>query len=191
MFDYVKCEYPLPKTKEVEDWNIDLLDVQFQTKDLENSLTEYLIKENGELYYFKNEYKWVDDDNSFLKGYLDVVSTEELKADFHGKIAFYHYDESLKKDGKNYCISLEYEAKFNDNIISDVKLIESKVEDITEHKQKMEKLFKEIKLQRSFWYNRFLWNTKIVLKIRKLICKFFYNLYRATYNLYLFVTRYI
>ena len=150
LFDTIHCKYQLPKPSfELDSWNIDLNKLEFQTKDLENIMMEYTIRENGELWYDDKTYKWVDDDNRFLKGYMEVESSEEKPANFHGVLLFYCYEDLGERDGKFYNLQLDYEAKFVDNKIVELKLVEEKLEDVTEYKLKMKEFFKQEEIKRN------------------------------------------
>lgn len=56
MFDSVQCNYPLPLPLEVVDIYPDIYNQEFQTKDLENLLDNYILNEDGELLWIKKEY---------------------------------------------------------------------------------------------------------------------------------------
>ena len=150
LFDYVRCKYQLPKPSfDLDSWKIDLNQLEYQTKDLENFMIEYTIRENGELWYDDKKYKWVDDDNHFLKGYMEVETSEEKPANFHGVLLFYCYEDLGERDGKFYNLQLDYEAKFVDNKIVELKLVEEKLEDVTEYKLKMKEFFKQEEIKRN------------------------------------------
>jgi len=186
MFDYVKCDYPLPDIEVAEKWNIDLKSVSFQTKDMDNCLEEYIIKNDGELYIVKNEYKWVDDDNSFLKGYCEVVSSEEVKAEYHGMMNFYHYEHDLTKDDKHFTLSIDFLAKFVDNKLVDLKVLEVEEKDITEYKLQTDKLFEERKRYCNKWYIKYIFNTKYVLFFRKMLKNFIHKVFKLVERIYHF-----
>lgn len=85
MFDEIRVEHILPgETQITDDW--------YQTKSLDNVMTRYVISARGELYEERWEYKWIDDDNHFLKGYAEKIDgsyRREYLTDFHGDIIFY------------------------------------------------------------------------------------------------------
>ena len=49
MYDTIKIKTQLPLPEEVKELNIDWEKVEYQTKDLDNCLSEYIISENGKL----------------------------------------------------------------------------------------------------------------------------------------------
>ncbi len=189
MFDYIKCEYPLPSLKEAEELNINLKDVCFQTKDFENLMDEYVIKDDGKLYHIEKKYKWADDDGSFLKGYMEEIDSKEVRIKHHGVIRFYHFETDLEKDGKYYSFCVDFDVKFNDGNLVSLDVAKIEVEDVTTYKFERDAYFEKIKILRNKWYNKYFWNTKIVLFVRKKICRFFYNLHTFTGNLYSSVSK--
>lgn len=192
MFDYVNCKYPLPKPSfDLESWGVKLDNIEYQTKDLENCLTRYTIRDNGELWYEDVAYEWVDDDNAFLKGYMDVVSSHDKPSNFHGVLTFYCYEDLGERDGKFYSLELDYEAKFVDNKITDLKLVKELISDVTERKKKLDEWFEEEKIKSNKWYNKYFFNTKPVRKIRKTIISLAYEWYNFNYSIYSFFIRHL
>lgn len=120
MFDYIKCELPLPKT-----------DVQppgcvFQTKDTPDQyMTVYTITKDGNLSWrpylmdevSKSERPYPDDNGLLgLMGSYRRVEGEPENVDFHGDIFFY---TSKEPDGW-----FEYRARFTEGRCSKIDLIE-------------------------------------------------------------------
>lgn len=89
MFDTLYIKKKLPLTKELKALNINWEEKDFQTKDLENLLDVFEITKTGKLRHLWQERKWKDDDDSFLKGYFEVVKEEWRDVPFHGTINFY------------------------------------------------------------------------------------------------------
>lgn len=107
VFDYVKCEYPVPG----------MPDIEYQTKDTdEQYLEEYKIDAEGRLWLNKKDRGWVVEKKQVLGGYNKLVSSEwVLQPDFRGDINFYGTD----KNGKWW----EYSALFKDGILIDMKAV--------------------------------------------------------------------
>ena len=60
LFDYVRCKYQLPKPSfDLDSWKIDLNQLEYQTKDLENCMWSYIISEDGRLLKHIEECKYV------------------------------------------------------------------------------------------------------------------------------------
>ena len=63
MFDTITCKYPLPRPDnpmELKDFNFN--DISFQTKDLENNLDNYEIREDGSLWIRRTESEYLEGD---------------------------------------------------------------------------------------------------------------------------------
>jgi len=143
MFDNIFVKRKLPLTKELKALDIKWEEVDFQTKDLENLLDTYEITKGGKLRHLWQKREWKDDDNAFLKGYLEVVEEEWRDVDFHGTINFYtshctnntrHWDcledeDQLSFDdieiiqGDDWWI--EFEAIFTNGKLEDIRLIKA------------------------------------------------------------------
>lgn len=184
MFDNIECNYPLPLSKELielEDFNI--YEVEFQTKSFENLMELYIITEEGELFRKKIDYKWVDDDNYFLKGYMKATREELIKEDFHGIVEFYcyeHFTKEVDNKTREISISVDYAAKFIDGKLVSIDLVNQSIEDTTEHYEKMQSLFKEMEIQRNKWYNKYFLNTK---QFREFKRYFIYKPLQGLHNL--------
>jgi hypothetical protein len=190
MFDEIICDYPLPVTLEMVDWDIDIQGMSFQTKDLENLLDEYIISPQGELLHIQHQRVWVDDDNAFLKGYFETVDTQIVPAKYHGVVYFYCYEDLSEKDGRYYTLYAEYEAKFSDNKLTNLELFDYRIEDNTEHRLEMENGERQRREQENKWYNKYIINTKPVRFIRRLVYRFFYRLHNFTGKLHMLAVRY-
>jgi hypothetical protein len=103
MFDILKIQTKIPGFTEVPD-------CEFQTKSFDNAMENYVITNKGELYREVWDYKWINDDNKPLKGYMEKIEgsyRREYLTDFHGDIIFY---EGKQING----IWRDYTARFTD-----------------------------------------------------------------------------
>ena len=85
MFDTLKVEMKIPGYSEVPT-------DQFQTKDFDCLLHNYVITVNGQLYREEWDYKWIDDENAFLGGYSEKIEESYRRVyltDYHGDVIFY------------------------------------------------------------------------------------------------------
>jgi hypothetical protein len=86
MFDYLRVEIEIPGCG-------DCSAEEFQTKDFENLMDQYVITKNGELYKECWEYKWIDDDSlQYIKSYLERIPDSyrrEYLTNYHGDVNFY------------------------------------------------------------------------------------------------------
>ena len=191
MFDTIKCDYPLPITLEMVDWDIDVQNLKFQTKDLENLLDDYIITPEGRLLHVQHERKWVDNDDSFFKGYLETINTKIVSVDYHGVIYFYCYEDLPQKDGKYYTFDAEYAAKFSDNKLTSIELFDYSIKDTTEYHLAFEKSDIERRQRANKWYNKYILYTKPVQFVRRKIYRFFYNLHQLTGKLHTFAIKHL
>lgn len=107
MFDYMICEMPLPDGSSTKGR-------EFQTKSFDNVMTKYVITTKGHLYEHKWDYEWIEDENHFLKGYIQKVEgsfRQEHLTDYHGDIIFY----DSKKISE---VWRDYYARFTDGKVS-------------------------------------------------------------------------
>jgi hypothetical protein len=188
MFDSVQCNYPLPLPLEVIDIMPDPYDQEFQTKDLENLLEQYILSEDGKLLRIQKQYEWRDDDSAFLKGYMEVVSQEIVPSDFHGILNFYCY-ETIHEDessDKAKDVTIDYLAKFTNGKIENIEILSYEIIDATVRIIDLKNTMKKHEECRKRWYNKYIFYTKtwrfiknkIILTpidwLRKFIDKFYW-----------------
>lgn len=194
MFDSIKYEYklPLPTNDKIKALGIDVEDILFQTKDLDNCLSLYFINTDGRLIYKNVKYKWIDDDNAFLKGYMDEESHTMEDINYHGDISFYAYETIDRDDGKQITVSIDYKARFTNGNVTDIVLENYKITDTTERKLEQEKMFEELKNERNKWYNKYFFCTKLYNNLfRRPILGFFRGLNQTTQSVYYFISRHL
>jgi hypothetical protein len=165
--------------------------MEFQTKDLENLMEEYVITPEGELLFIKHKREWVDDDNAFLKGYFKIVHTEIVPANYHGVVYLYCYEKLGIRNGRHYVISAEYEAKFADNKLVNLELFDQEIIDETEYVRDMEEREKQRKIRAKKWYNQYIFYTKPYRVFKNIICKALYKFHNFTGKLHMFAVRYL
>ena len=90
MFDYVKCDYPLPVSEEFSELSSppNWPEIEFQTKSLFNSLEVYTIEEDGQIYKEEVERDFVSNEKGVLT--LDETVKGIIKVEYTGEIDFYH-----------------------------------------------------------------------------------------------------
>ena len=123
MYDTIVCKYPLPIPDDPKGYTGS---DDFQTKDLDLSLSNYTIDENGQLFVHRFEGEWEPgnkDADSFIGklGYFKTTKKwlEQLNTTI--TVVFYDYQQSNSTD---YDYFIEYEAVFVNGKITSVKLIE-------------------------------------------------------------------
>lgn len=116
MFDYIRCEVPLPDGFEGEPL--------FQTKDFDRALATHVIKDGG-LYLDEGHYETVPKSGrpnldaeegplAALKGSLRWMPNLVHQPDVHGVVNFYGQDANGKRH--------EYDAEFTDGRLVCVKV---------------------------------------------------------------------
>jgi len=125
MFDSIRFEdiSMLPKP---DGFGLDMGKLDFQTKSLDNALYLYKISEDKYLYR---------EDGPFRE---DSEPKRKSRMDFHGIINFGAYEVTDLID-----YSLDYEAKFTDGVLQDVKLLSYKTYDHESKKKQREEFKKE------------------------------------------------
>lgn len=105
MFDYIIVEegINLPIPEEM----IGLGEIEYQTKSLDKTLSFYLIGKDKNLYLTDS---FFEEDKTKIK--------EKLKIDYHGVIKFGAYKTTDLVD-----YSLDFEAKFTDGILQDIRMV--------------------------------------------------------------------
>jgi hypothetical protein len=198
MFDEIKVNYNLPLPGEIKNLNIDWKEVVFQTKDLENLLTQYLIENDGlyqrivELEYVefseeekkqnRKEKRWFP----FFKDVIEKSSYHKKIDDFHGSIVFYHYEEL--NDTEDF--SVDFKATFSYGKLDKIELLsfeKTKSRKISneEWKAKIEEEAKKPWNRFKCYANRFGWN-----KFWRFLEKTLYKFERSCSDIRMFLIRY-
>ena len=191
LFDRVIVNYPLPLPLQVIDHIPDVYEKEFQTKDLSNFLEDYILEEDGKLIEVAVKREWVDDDDSFLKGYFKVVDEKNIPTNYHGILEFYAYERIHTGEGKGIDVSIDYLAKFNDGILVDIDMLEFEVRDASEDIKRTNEFFKEIENKRNKWYYKYILGTKPIVYSRRKIVRMFGCLHNLTGKLHSFVIRHL
>lgn len=152
MFDTIYCERKLPITKVIKkafpdrDWTKQ----DFQTKDLDNTMTSYYIKKNGYLYTEKvegehvrtmteEEEKKAKKQGKWCWPYKFIEhSRTSVKQDITATINFYDY--SNDKAGNTW--EIEFEAEFIKGKLVSIKLVEGEIIHTAEQNAENERKWK-------------------------------------------------
>jgi hypothetical protein len=201
MFDSIQCNYPLPLPLEIVDIFPDVYNQEFQTKDLENLLDNYILNEDGELLWVKKEYKWVDDEDAFLKGYMEKISEEIIPSNFHGILNFYCYEtvhESGQtmsfKDGEVNAkdVSIDYLAKFTNGKIDFIEVLSYEVSDASVRLIQLKENITKANIKANRFYNKYLLHTKFWKFIKwKIIIKPIELIKKISDKIYWLAVRYL
>ena len=137
MFDTVLCERKLPLTKEIKKAfpNRDWSKADFQTKDLDNTMTSYYIKKNGYLYTEKVEGEYVrtmseEEENKIRKQgkfcwphkFVESSRTS-VKEEITTTINFYEYGD----DEAGNTWDIEFDAVFVKGKLKSLELVKGEI----------------------------------------------------------------
>ena len=180
MYDSIICQYPLPMPDDLKGYTGSH---DFQTKDLDLSLSTYTIDENGQLFIDRFEGEWEqgnENSDSFIGklGYYKITKKwlEQLNSTI--TIIFYDYQHSQNTD---YDYFIEYEAIFINGKITSVKLITFEAKDNAERKRKDIEFNEQMKKHHEFIKT---WKYKFFVKpYNSIISYSFRKLSKASYNL--------
>lgn len=180
MYDTIVCKYPLPIPDDPKGYTGS---DDFQTKDLDLSLSNYTIDENGQLFVHRFEGEWEPgnkDADSFIGklGYFKTTKKwlEQLNTTI--TVVFYDYQQSNSTD---YDYFIEYEAVFVNGKITSVKLIEFTATHNAERKIKDAEFNERLKKHHEFIKT---WRYKYFVKpYNKTISFIFHKTSKAFYNL--------
>jgi hypothetical protein len=116
MFDSIKVKAKLPLNDELKSYNLNWEEIEFQTKDLENCLLEYILDENGFLFEEVIEREYVEYSKEERKKDKNIktwnlfkevkeISRTTKKLDYHGVLNFYCYEKI--NDKEQICVDFE------------------------------------------------------------------------------------
>lgn len=155
MFDYINCERKLPLTKEAKkafkdkDWTQE----SFQTKSLDNTMTQYCITKRGLLTVLKvegehvrtmteEEEKKIRKQKKFCWPYKFVETSRTYeKYDYTGDIEFYYYSED--EEGNTWDLvfkAIFVNGKLTNLVLDSAKIITTAEENATYEKAWQDKM---------------------------------------------------
>lgn len=117
----------------------------FQTKDLDNLLSLYQIRENGELYLQKNKTKWIEGDPNSKSimgkmGHAEVIDSWWERCWHHGEICIYDY----KQTEGDYDYWIEYKITYSKGELTDVELLKFEATPNERRKKSDEEFYKRL-----------------------------------------------
>lgn len=144
MYDTIICKYPLPTPGDPKGYSGS---EDFQTKDLDCSLSVYEIDSNGQLLINKTEGHFVEGDKKskdiFGKiGHYEVTKRWNEFVCKTSEICMYDY---IHSNGTEYDYFIEYKVIFIDGLIDEVQLVKFEAENNAVRKKKDEEFAKKLK----------------------------------------------
>lgn len=141
MYDDIVCKYPLPLPDDTKGYVTE----GFQTKDLENILNHYEIREDGTLWLYESEHEC----NGVESNGWPIIVEKNARWTFckiTKSIRMYDYQHA----NGEYDYSVEYEVVFVDGVINRIELIKFETIDNKERKENNRKFIEELKKRRDF-----------------------------------------
>lgn len=134
MYDEIKIKQNLSIPEDLKSLNINWKEYNFQTKDLDNCLSEYFISEDGFLYEHIIEREYIpyteeekkDKNHKSWNLWKDIIEkgSEDKKIDFHGTLIFYTYDQ-LDEDTDFW---IEFKSYFVYGKLDKIELLDFKLD---------------------------------------------------------------
>lgn len=171
MFDNIKVQHDLPLPEELKNFT-DWKETTFQTKDLDNTLNDYTVKdgqlishivEMEHIYYSEEERKRLSKEMKWVPFVKEsrVISSRDEPIDFHGTLTFYTYE----KFDETHDFWVDFKAYFSYGKLDKIELLEykkSEIEDRDRWKKMLEarqrKPWNRIKRWLSYLGWRWFWN---------------------------------
>ena len=147
MFDDIVCKYPLPLPEDTKGFH----PCGFQTKDLDNALDCYEIREDGTIWLRECEREYTDGDpngKTFLEKFGIVKETKVwwTQVKLTKTINMYTYQHG---DGQ-YDYWVEFVIEFVDGVLNKIELKKFDAKDNTKRKEDFELHIEEIKKRKRF-----------------------------------------
>ena len=148
MFDYIKCDYPLPLTDEIkgalpdEDWS----EISFQTKSLDCALETYTIEEDGQIYVERVD-RYIDEKGIMIENPVGIEKTE-----WTGRLLFYFDFFQEEHD-----LWIEFEALVWKGDIKEIKLYAFRKVD-NKDRLEVQKKFADAAESREKKHQKWWWN---------------------------------
>jgi len=164
MYDDIICKYPLPLPDDPKGYVTD----SFQTKDLENLLNRYEIREDGTLWLYESEHECIDTESD---GWPIVVEKNArwTFVKVTKNIQMYDYQHGSGE----YDYSIDFDVTIVDGVIDNIKLVKFDAFDNTIRKENNRKFIEDLKLRKQF---------ESTVRY-KLIYRYYNKLIRGVYNL--------
>ncbi len=173
MYDDIVCKYPLPLPEDTKGF----VPLRFQTKDLDNALDCYEIREDGTLWLRECEREYTEGNpngKTFFEKFGVVKETKVWWTHVKTTNTIRMYDYNNCNDGP-YDYWVEFEIVFIDGVIDKIKLIKFEATDNSKRKEDSKRHIEELKKNKEFESTSLY---KLVIKpynkIIRFICRILY-----------------
>ena len=175
MYDDIVCKYPLPLPEDTKGF----VPLRFQTKDLDNALDCYEIREDGTLWLRECEREYTEGDpngKSFFEKFGMVKETKVWWTHVKKTTTICMYDYNNYNNGP-YDYWVEFEIVFIDGVIDKIKLIKFEATDNSKRKENDRQFIEKLKKNKEFEStNLYKLVIKPYNKIIRLICRSLYSI---------------
>lgn len=179
MFDTIQCSDAMPFNDDMAALGLTVRDWSFQTKDLHNCMSEYVLQD-GILYERKyKETEWIEPnadskvvfgDARFNNNFGHMKYTGEYLEDtkYHGIVNMHDYRQNVM----GWDCWIEYAVTFTDGKVTNTALTKFTREDSGSREQKEEELNTRLEAAAAKWYNKYIFYTPSYRFIRKHLANF-------------------
>ena len=185
LFDSIKCKYPLPRPEgSAEVAGVNFNDLDYQTKDLDETMSEFELREDGTIWKEEHKYKFIAGDpkgKSFSDkiGHMEPENSWWAQA-FPDVIIFY---DSIIRDEFVNDYWIEYKAVFSKGVLTSIEIVEFKTVDNSIRKANEKMVTDKMKKRQTLWNK---WYMKFIYHYYD---KAVGRIFRAWYRLTVFVSK--
>ena len=162
MFDTIQCSDAMPFNDDMAALGLTVRDWSFQTKDLDNCMSEYVLQD-GVLYVKKyKETKWIEPNAIDCKlglsnfGHMEYTGEYLEDTKHHGVVNMHDYRENVM----GWDCWIEYAVTFTDGKVTNTVLTKFTREDSELREQRDKELWDRMTAEDAKWYNRYIFYTK-------------------------------
>lgn len=161
MFDTIQCSDPMPFNDDMVALGLNVRDWSFQTKDLNDVMSLYILQD-GILYERRyKESKWIEPDFSREPragnfGHMEYTGEYLEDTKHHGVINMYDYRPNVM----GWDCYIEYAVTFTDGKVTEIKLTEFRKEDAAPRIERDKLFWDRIETSSALWYNKYIFYTK-------------------------------
>jgi hypothetical protein len=170
MYDTIECSDEVPYNDEMLSLGLSARNWSFQTKDLDCSLSVYVLQSGILLEKKYKESKWIEPTTKkkdrWNFGHMEYFGPYVENTKHHGKIRMHDYRQGVLDKWDCW---IEYEVTFTDGEVTNTELVKFRKNDNTERVARWKELTDRIEAEHNKWSNRFFFHTKPVLYIKRLI----------------------
>jgi len=160
MFDTIECSDAMPFNDDMVALGLNVRDWNFQTKDLNDLMSVYVLQD-GILYEKRyKETKWIERDplnkDKFNFGHMEYTGEYLADTKYHGVVNMYDYRHNVM----GWDCYIEYDVTFTDGKVTKTVLTKFTKEDSAPRIERNKELWDRIEAQEAKWYNKCIFYTR-------------------------------